>query len=108
MLRTTKLLLKDNPATEEFDKSLRTALLQVGKAKDQALAEKQEKEGTRTMRPMPSQMEFTFQPASKVNFDKVKKETEKASDKRFASFAKKNQSKNFNRTTKMSIEGRGL
>ena len=34
MLRTTKLLLKDNPATEEFDKSLRTALLQVGKAKD--------------------------------------------------------------------------
>ena len=60
--------------------------------------------------PEPSRMDFKVQPASRVNFDKVKKEqsSEKSADKRYREkFAKKNKP-NFSNSTKMSVEGRGM
>ncbi|QDZ24202.1 TFIIS N-terminal domain-containing protein [Chloropicon primus] len=70
--------------------------------------EKEKDDRIRAYRPQPSQMDFQIQPASTVNHGKAQKETEKASDRRFREKFAKKQNKSFARTTKMSIEGRGL
>ena len=82
--------------------------LKVGSRGDKAKGE--EDEVTRTRRPEAEDLDFKVQPASRVSASgDGLQEREKASDRRFKErFANRAPQKGFVKTTKMSIEGRGM
>ena len=82
--------------------------LKVGSRGDKAKGE--EDEVTRTRRPEAEDLDFKVQPASRVSASgDGLQEREKSSDRRFKErFANRAPQKGFVKTTKMSIEGRGM
>ena len=123
---TNDILRRDNPSgsnriseeamqsrlqgREKAGKRRRREALTSGGILSKREEEEEKDKRMRVSRPEPTQMDFKYQPASMVNHSKAKEAKVKASDKRFKEkFMQKTAgNQRFTRTTKMSIEGRGL